>query len=985
MKRIGYAYSEYYEQLCDKLPSNQGRSSFIHNLIKAYGLFDKLIIIPPKKASFLSLCKIHDTKYVSCLLKSSQNNNIIFEESDEDIWHDQEDIESSFCLNYDCPIFPELSEYVQFLAGTSQESARLLANDTFDISIHWDGGRHHAKRRKAAGFCYVNDVSLAITELRNYYQRVMYLDFDLHAGDGVESAFLHSKNVLTLSLHRYDPGFFPGTGSFDLVGKGKGKYYALNIPLKKGLSERNFMLLFDNIIEPAFTKFNPDAIVVQCGCDGLFKDTHKEWNLTPQSYALSLKKILKWGKKLLILGGGGYENTIVSRCYAYLTSVILNTEISNDIPEHDFFEFYAPDFELLLNEGYMKDENTDEYIQNAIKTLQLYIYMFSKVSSRSALVDYHIIASSILQRRFVQAVFITYLISYVISIIIDDTFIELLKPFSWIWVGFRALIFVFSIFPLFVLKKINLHVDYHTKSSFISEFCLRLFSLKTLQLTFIYFISSLFITMINMNTKNATSFNSFIIYNGAYAPSQLNEKTIYFIFHGLSLAILVSVIHSLNDWDRIEFSVCVQILPIRVKSEIVKIIVYSALTSMAFSFFHPFFYLFLRKYIWSFSLQIFQLLLYRLSKSFPFYWPFSIKLLFFSTFNAFIMLLLWNSVHSLFRVYLSHGPMSYGKLASEQSPDPNGTLLTGLIAEFKPLTRMMAFEELYYILHHDFRRCEQIFNDIDRSPAMWQQIVEICLKIISDIPRVLQKRHPLLENKTLFSHKVNTNLAYELYNQLNHDTGSKNSDSVPLLTIKNQNIFLQKQTHKKIHIDSSKSHNYTDEFSEHSNKILKRNDKNIYKQQFEKLIKLYSTLFYKSWLGIPFRQTLRRKYQILFPNTRLLILAIFDLCQLAARSIDQDLFGMVQREIALILECLSVAFEDLKQSIKSPQTYFPDIIYFPNNHEHNFEEPIALLKTLEFGMLNIISKFGPYLSGMHLQPSTALRCQKLADFNLVND
>lgn len=175
---------------------------------------------------------------------------------------------SLFGLDYDCPIFPELPEYVEFLAGASQISARLLGNDTFDIAIHWDGGRHHAKRSKASGFCYVNDVVLSITELRKYYQRIMYLDLDLHAGDGVESAFLHSKNVLTLSLHRYDPGFFPGTGSLDLIGKGKGKYYALNVPLKKGLTDENFSVLFDHIIQPAFIKFNPDAIVIQCGCDG---------------------------------------------------------------------------------------------------------------------------------------------------------------------------------------------------------------------------------------------------------------------------------------------------------------------------------------------------------------------------------------------------------------------------------------------------------------------------------------------------------------------------------------------------------------------------------------------------------------------------------------------------------------------------------------------------------------------------------------------
>ncbi|KTW29717.1 hypothetical protein T552_00924 [Pneumocystis carinii B80] len=373
MKRIGYAYSEYYEQLCNKLPSNLNRSSFIHSLIKAYGLFDKFIIITPEKANFVSLCGIHDDRYLSYLLKDYKKKEDTSEEDYEDLECNLEEEISLFGLDYDCPIFPELPEYVEFLAGTSQKSARLLGNDVFDIAIHWDGGRHHAKRSKASGFCYVNDVVLSIMELRKYYKRIMYLDLDLHAGDGVESAFLHSKNVLTLSLHRYDPGFFPGTGSLDLIGKGKGKYYALNVPLKKGLTDENFSLLFEHIIQPAFIKFNPDAIVIQCGCDGLFEDTYKEWNLTSQAYVFCLQNILKWEKKLLILGGGGYKNTIVSRCYALLTSIILGVKIQNDIPEHLFFDHYTPDFELLLNKGHIENENTHDYIEYTINTLKLYI------------------------------------------------------------------------------------------------------------------------------------------------------------------------------------------------------------------------------------------------------------------------------------------------------------------------------------------------------------------------------------------------------------------------------------------------------------------------------------------------------------------------------------------------------------------------------------------------------------------------------------
>jgi acetoin utilization deacetylase AcuC-like enzyme len=51
------------------------------------------------------------------------------------------------------------------------------------------GGMHHAKKAEASGFCYINDIVLAILELLKRYQRVLYVDIDIHHGDGVEEAF----------------------------------------------------------------------------------------------------------------------------------------------------------------------------------------------------------------------------------------------------------------------------------------------------------------------------------------------------------------------------------------------------------------------------------------------------------------------------------------------------------------------------------------------------------------------------------------------------------------------------------------------------------------------------------------------------------------------------------------------------------------------------------------------------------------------------
>lgn len=65
-------------------------------------------------------------------------------------------------------------------------AATLLNHGLTDIAINWSGGLHHAKKREASGFCYVNDIVIGILELLKYHPRVMYIDIDIHHGDGVQ-------------------------------------------------------------------------------------------------------------------------------------------------------------------------------------------------------------------------------------------------------------------------------------------------------------------------------------------------------------------------------------------------------------------------------------------------------------------------------------------------------------------------------------------------------------------------------------------------------------------------------------------------------------------------------------------------------------------------------------------------------------------------------------------------------------------------------
>jgi histone deacetylase 1/2 len=99
---------------------------------------------------------------------------------------------------------------------------------------------------EASGFCYVNDIVLAILELLKYHNRVLYIDIDVHHGDGVEEAFYCTNRVMTVSFHQYGD-FFPGTGDVKDIGHGDGKYYSLNVPLNAGIDDETYFHLFKTV------------------------------------------------------------------------------------------------------------------------------------------------------------------------------------------------------------------------------------------------------------------------------------------------------------------------------------------------------------------------------------------------------------------------------------------------------------------------------------------------------------------------------------------------------------------------------------------------------------------------------------------------------------------------------------------------------------------------------------------------------------------
>ncbi|KAJ2247038.1 hypothetical protein GGI13_005211 [Coemansia sp. RSA 455] len=352
-KRITYYYDEEvgnYNYGYNH-PMKPFRMRMAHSLVAAYGLDKKMNVIRPTRASSLQMTRFHSDDYVDFLSRITP-----------ELVELEPERTSVYLTVEDCPAFDGVFEFSSISAGGSIAGAKRINHGDSDIVINWAGGLHHAKKGAASGFCYINDIVLAILELLKYHQRVMYLDIDVHHGDGVEEAFYTTDRVMSVSFHKYGD-FFPGTGHLEDVGVAKGKGYAVNVPLRDGIDDDSYRSIFQPVMRMVMERFRPNAIVMQCGTDSLSGDRIGCFNLSMKGHAACVEFMKSFNVPLFCLGGGGYTIRNVARTWAYETSVLLDEELDPVLPFNDYYDFYGPEFRLDVPASNMDNTNSREYLE----------------------------------------------------------------------------------------------------------------------------------------------------------------------------------------------------------------------------------------------------------------------------------------------------------------------------------------------------------------------------------------------------------------------------------------------------------------------------------------------------------------------------------------------------------------------------------------------------------------------------------------------
>ncbi len=239
----------------------------------------------------------------------------------------------------DNPVFAGMHEAAAAVAGGSLAAMEaILAGRTLHAH-HPGGGLHHAMADRAAGFCIYNDVALAVVRARTEGLRVLYVDLDVHHGDGVQALTHGDPGVLTLSLHESGRYLFPGTGFLDELGDGPAAGSAVNMPFEPYSGDVAWLAAVRALVPTLAAVFGPDVVVSQHGADSHAWDPLANLRVTTTAMAEAARVVdavaHRWaGGRWLATGGGGYDvYRVVPRAWALTWLAGAHREPPEETPE----------------------------------------------------------------------------------------------------------------------------------------------------------------------------------------------------------------------------------------------------------------------------------------------------------------------------------------------------------------------------------------------------------------------------------------------------------------------------------------------------------------------------------------------------------------------------------------------------------------------------------------------------------------------------
>jgi acetoin utilization deacetylase AcuC-like enzyme len=252
-------------------------------------------ILIPEMLTYDQMVRVHEEEYLKKIrdpLKVAQFLRI----GDVDPW-------DSYILEF----------YRTVSGGTLLAAEHALKNG--GIVFNLGGGFHHAQRNRAAGFCLINDVAVAIENVRLKYDlsRILIIDLDYHQGDGNLEFYRNNPNIFTFSMHATKWLEAESTTNKDIL-------------LPHDVSGSDYLNILKSNLTPIVDTFNPQLVFYIAGSDPYEHDTLCDLNLSREEmlernlYVIELVK--KRGLPIAVVAGGGYGAESWKIYYDFIAATI---------------------------------------------------------------------------------------------------------------------------------------------------------------------------------------------------------------------------------------------------------------------------------------------------------------------------------------------------------------------------------------------------------------------------------------------------------------------------------------------------------------------------------------------------------------------------------------------------------------------------------------------------------------------------------------
>ncbi len=315
------------------------RVSLLLELLSAMGLLTEEELVESRPAHWEELRLFHEEEYLKAL-----------EECDRCQCVRKEYRERFNIGTYENPVSPAMWRGSLLATGSSVQAVELFLEGF--TAFNPAGGMHHAYPSRAKGFCFINDPGVALQYLLSKgFKRILYIDLDAHHCDGVQDFFYEDDQVFVLSLHQSPEYAFPfDRGFIHERGSGMGKGYNLNIPLPKGLNDKEFLYVLERVIPVVADIFEPQVYVLQLGTDGLLEDYLSKFELSNWGFLRGFDLVREVLGDGIYLGGGGYHPIALARAWSLVWCRLSGRDVPDLLNHHARQVLLSVDFEEFEEE-----------------------------------------------------------------------------------------------------------------------------------------------------------------------------------------------------------------------------------------------------------------------------------------------------------------------------------------------------------------------------------------------------------------------------------------------------------------------------------------------------------------------------------------------------------------------------------------------------------------------------------------------------------